>query len=472
MDHSLTGQISCLLCMHMILTSPFIAGEADRPTRRQRAIAALIQRIWDRTSQVITHKAYQTRHPNWDIPQSKLPPPDRWANLFTAFLLDRWVNAFVSRSGGLESLAPGSHCEKLAAQVLFMLWSIARFGAAGGESHARRKPSSLQDIPADDIAQIDDWLRRSLVPCHSEFDRQFGEAFLPTFNQNLIDKCIVRAVIGCQYLTDEDLTKIIGESDIDEWADRMVGLETICGLLRRMAEAQDEPTILITGPTTTRKSAVAWELAQSMNGVAIAADPFHICAIPPVALGVGLPAHMPPPGVRTRLYRRQRPEHDRPAPHIIVDWIATALDEEVCHKRPRIIEGGSISVALALWERGIPTHVIAFQAEPSTAKARLRARMAADSMSSKNLMAEARAVRESDLELTWVVQESAIFPKVFDSLDGRSSPEEMMDLIEDDWHKLTMNQQQWFADLRVLDGVLTLPSTRHTADNVRHVLGF
>ena len=180
---------------------------------------------------------------------------------------------------------------------------------------------------------------------------------------------------------------------------------------------------------------------------------------------------LPPVGIRTLLYRTRIPAHRRPGPNVIADWIAAALDSEVCRARTRIIEGGSISVAMALWKRGIPTHVIVFSAETPHTKVRLRARMAADGMSRESLLAEARAVRESGLEFTWIARESLIYRRLFESLDGRLNSRDMMCRIECDWHRLIGDQQQWFAELRVQNGVVSLPPARQTSDIVRQLVG-
>jgi tRNA A37 N6-isopentenylltransferase MiaA len=319
---------------------------------------------------------------------------------------------------------------------------------------------------------MEKWWRLSLDPISkSEADRQFEDSLRPTFDQALLDRCIVRAAIACQTLPESDLRKIADEQDLEEWAERLGRLATTCEILRRQAESRACPTIMITGPTCTGKSFVAWELARLIDGVVIAADPFQMCAVPPIGLGVGLPPHLPPPGIRTRLYRSQVPGIARPSPDMVADWVAAAVSDAVPQGLPRIIEGGSITSAATLWKRRIPTHAVVFDAEPRDAEVRVQTRMSTDEMSVEHMLAEARAVRASGNESTWVAQESLVYPKLFGVLDGRASRNEMLSRIRSDWQTLIANQQKWFDELRAMDGVLALSPSRQSAESVAHLVG-
>ena len=48
---------------------------------------------------------------------------------------------------------------------------------------------------------------------------------------------------------------------------------------------------------------------------------------------------------------------------MIADWVAAAVTDAGFSESPKVIEGGSISSAVALWRRRIPTHVVVFDAE-------------------------------------------------------------------------------------------------------------
>jgi len=388
-------------------------------------------------------------------------------------VLDRWINIYASRFGGLADLRPNSQGEQRAAQVLFMIWSIARFGPDVNQPQARRQPASLDGIPSSDRARMERWWEMSLDSNNrSEVDRRFEESFHPTFNQALLDRCISGAAIACQNLPEADLGKIADEQELDQWADRLAGLTRTCEILRRQAESRPCPTILITGPTSTGKSFVAWKLARLIDGAVIAADPFQICAVPPIGYGVGLPARVPPPEVRTHLYRSRVPGIHRPSPDEITGWVASAVDSAECRGLPRIIEGGSISTAVNLWKRGIPTHVVVFNTDLRNAEDRVQSRMLADAMSGENMLAEARAVRASGLEPTWVVQESIVYPKLFQALDGRLSQAEMLSQIQSDWKRLIAEQQEWFDELRTMSGVMQLPPARQSAESILHLVEF
>jgi len=452
-------------------TSPFYPGEDSRPTLRQLAIAALIQHIWDRASRSSRRGEGNLVHRNWGIPQSRLPTVDRWANTFSAIVLDRWVDECAARNGELVGLSRSSQGEHRAAYVLFTLWAIARFGSGAEQKQIRRRPASLQDIPNPDLALMQKWWDLSLTSITKrEVDRQFEEAFHPTFSQILMDRCIARAAIACHSLPDADLSEIADERDLEGWADRLGGLVTTCENLQRQAMSKTYPTIMITGPTTTGKSAVAWDLARLLDGVAIAADPFQICAIPPIELGVGLASNQPPGDIRSRLYRSKHPGNQRPCSETVADWVNEAVNDSKCDGLPTVIEGGSVTAAMALYRRKIPTHVVVFDAEVQNAENLVRARLSADKMTASRMLAEARAVRASGHETSWVVRESLLYPRLIAVLDHKTIQNDIMSGIQNDWQRLVADQQQWFNDLRALDGVVVLPPSRQSAQSIMELI--
>lgn len=449
---------------------PFPPDDISKPTQRQLAIAALIQSIWDKLSRIVRRDSNNSVHPNWGLKQSALPPADRWANIFSAIVLDQWVNAFALRSGGLAVLCQGSQGERRAAYVLFMLWTIARFGPETDQNQVRKKPSSINDIPSPHITLIQKWWELSLdLLSRTDVDQQFEDYFKPTFSQVLMDRCIARAAIACQYLQYPELQKIANEHDIEQWANNLSGLSAVCQILQRQTTSEACPTIMITGPTATGKSTVAWGLAKLLGGVTIAADPFQICAIPPIGLGVGLPSHLPPGDVRTCLYRGKIPGNQRPTPSTVADWVTEVVHNAEYYGMPIIIEGGSVRVASALCEREIPSHIIVFNGEARDSEEQIRARISVDKMSAEKMLAEAQSVRKSRLESTWVVKESILYPTLFEVLDKKMSLENMMPRIQSDWQDLRADQQGWFNDLRVRDDVMTLPPSRQSVEDIVRV---
>jgi tRNA A37 N6-isopentenylltransferase MiaA len=304
-----------------------------------------------------------------------------------------------------------------------------------------------------------------------DFDSQFEDSFQPTHSEIVLDRCIVRAAVGCQHLSESDLRLIASETDLDYWTNKLADVGEACETLRQGFGSQSRTVILITGPSTTGKSSVAWRLAQWLDGVAIALDAFQICAVPPLGLGVGLPLHFPPNHVRSRLYRMKAPSAERPPPEMVAEWVAEAAHDAIRRDLPVVIEGGSSRVATILWERGVPSHTIVFDADRRNAAVRVRDRMLSDGMTPAELLSEARAVRASGLETTWVARESLIYPTVFRCLDREVKEGEMLALISHEWQRLVEDQQQWFADLRSREGVTVLPPDRQSAESIAQILG-
>ena len=454
---------------------PFSFLDPGDPTQRQLAIAALIQHFWARTigltsTMSLRRTGEQTIvHANAGLSQSELPTTDRWANVYSAIVLDRWISEFAAHFGGLAKLSPGSLGERRASNMLFMLWSIARFGSEKTNT-VRRRPSAVADIPSIDLKSMSNsWALSLQSITDREFENEFAKSFRPTFLQVVLDRCIVRSAIACHHLADSDLSLICRETELDTWANQLGNLQEACEALRR-GHVGEPRAVLIAGPTTTGKSAVAWELAEKMNGVAISSDAFQIFASPPFSLGVGLPARFPPQHIRAALYRAERPAAQRPTPEHVADRVADAVDEAQQRGLPVVIEGGSSLTATALWRRGVISHTIVLDANPYDVKAQVRIRMLSEDMSPGSLLAEAKMVRANGLESTWIAKESLIYPTVFQRLDGAISENEMLDRITRDWERLVDDQQQWFAELRAKIGVVTMAPTEHTFDCVAQIV--
>jgi tRNA A37 N6-isopentenylltransferase MiaA len=400
-----------------------------------------------------------------------LPQTDRWANTVSAIVIDRWVNEFASLSGGYIFLGQGSIGERRAANVLYMLWSIARFGPKSEQNRIRRELFSILDIPYSHLNLMQEWWELSLGSVSKkEVDHEFEEYFQPTFYQVLLDRCIVRAAIACQHLQDEDLEEIANEDNIEQWANKLGRLSRTCEILTRQRRFKASPTVLIAGPTTTGKSEIAWGLAETLCGVTIASDPFQICAILPIALGVGLPTNMPLRSARTRLYREKIPSRRRPSPEVVADWVSSVVNDENFKDMPIVIEGGSISSAMAILNKGIPTHVIVFDVNCESLEEIVNKRMSTYNMNIENLLTEAHAVRGSGFESTWVVQESLVYPKLFQVLDMQANQNDMLVSIQTDWIQLIEDQNEWFNDLRKMDDVIALSPYRQSVNSIRKLL--
>lgn len=445
--------------------SPFKLNESFNPTLRQIAIATLIQHIWDASQRSFGVRPTKSAHKNCGVPQSGLPSTDRWANTFSAIAIDRWIEEFTARRGGYSSLSQGLNGVRRAANFLFMLWSIARFGANSDQSQCRRQPASIHDIPIPDLVSMQKWWQLSVsLASDQNVNHRFEEFFRPTFSQVILDRCIARAAIACHHLSDNDLCEIANELNLENWANRLSNLDTARDILQRQSVLKSCPIIMITGPTSTRKSIVAWKLASNLGGAVVAIDPFQICAVLPFCLGVGLPLSHPPSNIQSCLYRSRRPGCRRPSPQLVANWVGKAVDECQNAGIPAIVEGGSISTAMALYQRRIPSHVIVFSTNLRHADRNVVTRMRTDKMNSENLLREARAIRESGLGSTWIARESLVYPEVYRCLDGQTNTSEMISRIQGAWRNLIKQQQDWFEPLRNKDDVIELLPSRQSAD--------
>jgi tRNA A37 N6-isopentenylltransferase MiaA len=166
------------------------------------------------------------------------------------------------------------------------------------------------------------------------------------------------------------------------------------------------------------------------------------------------------------------PGNQRPSPETVADWVTEAVNDSKCDGLPTVIEGGSVTAAMALYRRKIPTHVVVFDAEVRNAENLVRARLLADKMTANRMLAEARAVRASGHESTWVVRESLLYPKLIAVLDHKTRQNDIMSGLQSDWQRLVAAQQQWFNDLRALYDVVVLPPSMQSAKSIMELIDF
>lgn len=217
--------------------------------------------------------------------------------------------------------------------------------------------------------------------------------------------------------------------------------------------------VVILGPTTTGKTALATSLARAMGGELVNADKFYLFDGLPIGTGR---ADIDGCGVPCHLYGGLDPRVDVPRVAPWFDALHGVLDGIHARGRAAIIEGSSYGLAsaaasVAAWRGGLVIGVNL--ALDHLHRARVHARVG--QALAAGLLDETRMALAAGLRDSWPLQRSVVYREVIHFLDGDRSFDAAQERITDGVLGAASVQRRKFAGL---SGVRWFPCVRSASD--------